>query len=251
VNDMQKCSAKTLVIGDSHASYCFDLIEGCEVLWLGPITMFRIGRDGFNEFIDRSKIIHAAIFVFGEIDIRHHVPRIAAQESKNCIKLIEDLVLNYIAKINCTYNIENKIVASVVPPVNTDLAMLNRSFPVFGSVSLRAELTIMINERLRWHALQNGIEYLDIHSIFSGKSGLMQLSKSDYICHVNPYQSKLIVGPLRKLIAGEFRFDASRNIQAFASPVNSAERSLLRQRVDFEKHYWIQRGRSMIQFLWA
>src|SRR5690242_3783812 len=89
------------VFGDSHAKYLFDNIRGIEVNWLGPVTMHRVGRDGL--WFLREK--HLApddwlLTVFGEIDARCHVGRIADERNTSYEEVAFDLVARYIRSIS-------------------------------------------------------------------------------------------------------------------------------------------------------
>jgi hypothetical protein len=247
MNDLK--ALKTLIVGDSHASYCFDLIEGCDVRWLGPVTMFRIGRDGFDGLLERSRTYDAAVFVFGEIDVRNHVFRIAAQQSKSVSDIVDELASAYMARIQDLNDIAIKVVASVLPPVDTSYAALNEELPVFGTIEQRAEAVSLLNARLRALAMRNGIGYLDIYSAFVGHNGCMPLNKSDYVCHIDPYKSEHIVDALRMLVPDEFRYNPRRKIAAYGSFAKSTGFSPLQQKVSFKKHYWKKKCRVVIQSL--
>ena len=244
-----ECRLKTLIVGDSHASFCFDLIDGCDVRWLGSVTMFRIGRDGFDGFLDQSQTYDAVIFVFGEIDVRAHVLRIAAQQSKPVSDVVDALASAYVNRIRDLDGVAIKVIASVVPPVNTGYAARNIAVPVVGTIEQRSEAVSLLNARLQMLSARSGIGYLDIYSAFVGRDGCIPLSKSDYVCHIDPYRSKPIVAALRILVPGEFRYDSRRRISALGSFGKASEDFPFRQRIRFRRVCWKKKCHILIQSL--
>jgi hypothetical protein len=68
------------VFGDSQAKCLFDGVPGCKLNWLGPVTMYRVGRDK-AWFLKEPDIAGGAwaVLVFGGIDVRCHIGRIAEE----------------------------------------------------------------------------------------------------------------------------------------------------------------------------
>lgn len=160
--------------GDSHTMH-FSSCPDSKFFWLGPVTMHRIRRDGifFENQIKEIAPDNFICFVFGEIDVRCHVLRIAERDKKNAREVAKELVQGYIeqiTKLMKNYPSLYFVVAAVLPPADK---LFNPEYPWHGLLKDRAEITLFINENLKNLAESEGIFYLDQYSDFVDSIGAL------------------------------------------------------------------------------
>ena len=191
-----ECCARYLdqvvhVFGDSHSSYLFSnghqgrlylersyyqfqhlnesLYLPFVIHWLGPITMYRIGRDGIscNEIKDNDIVV----FVSGEIDARCHIGKQRDKYKRSLEEVIETLVRNYVAailKLRDAYNNLTCVVSMIVPP--TDVTF-NPHFPYYGSLEDRIQVTRLLNKKLEREYSLNNIYFVDKYNEYCTEYG--------------------------------------------------------------------------------
>jgi hypothetical protein len=178
----------TIVIGDSHSKFLFAGVPRCRVNWIGPVTMYRVGRDGLAalDFAAHGVNGKNVILSFGEIDVRVHVHKRGELHSGKAEGVISDLVSAFYSSIQLNrvlFPTVRVAVVSVVPPLN--LAE-NPLFPKSGTLEQRAAYTNLLNEQLRTRAVSEGCYFMDVYRYFSDPSGAMCPRLSDGNCHALP-----------------------------------------------------------------
>ena len=183
------------VFGDSHSRiYSSPYLSNyiCNVYYVGPITMHRVGRDkltlddlkelsqkNYKEYLpkckpeykhmkypddDEIKNNDMVIFVFGEIDIRNHYAK-QIEKGRNHTEIINSLVNNYIETVllnKSKYNNVKFCIQSVPPAV--DIKNLNeelKDYPINGHLNQRIRATIEINKLLKEKCKLHNLLYLD------------------------------------------------------------------------------------------
>jgi hypothetical protein len=205
------------ICGDSHAVFCFSnlstIVPADEFLsfsfqkdnrlfpvpfaihWLGPKTMYSIGRDGLavlnikNFNVSEKEIV---IFVFGEIDVRVHIGKQRDQYHKLLDEILLSLVKNYFNTIilnKSNYKNITCMVMSVLPPINQ---CYNPSFPFYGSLEDRIEITRNLNAKLKKMCHKTNIEFFDVYDLFATPEGALNVQLSDGCVHVNKHYNKLV-----------------------------------------------------------
>jgi hypothetical protein len=196
------------VFGDSHcrlysSPYLSNYI--CNVYYVGPITMHRIGRD--NLTIDKLKDISKehyknylptakpeykhmsypkndvinnddlVIYVFGEIDIRNHYFK-QIEKSRNSIEILNTLVNNYINTILLNrekYNVKYGV-QSVTPPVDEkNLKESLKEYPIYGDINTRIFATNEINKLLKQSCEKNNILFIDLAKYYQNDNSIYPL----------------------------------------------------------------------------
>lgn len=189
------------VVGDSHAQE-FSQIPGCEIHWLGPITMHRAGRDGISTLnltsigVEENQV---AIFVFGEIDVRCHIGKIRDQGQRNLDEIIETLAAQYIRTILANRTLYKNllcIVYSVTPPT----ICYNPDYPTYGSLEDRVSITKKLNARLANLCSQANIEFIDIYDEYSNFDGTLNAAYSDGNVHINSVHFQTIAQKLKQIL---------------------------------------------------
>ena len=161
------------VVGDSHVQ-AFAHMPECVLDHIGPVTMFRIGRDSIPGEGD-------VITVFGEIDVRCHLladPRPIVGHN--------ELVLRYMQAIQ-KYPGDVKAVCGVMPPTD---AHVDPDFPRVGLLQDRVSMTINMNASLSWHCAHRGIKFIDMFTAFALDNGTLDPRVSDGTVHVRPEYAK-------------------------------------------------------------
>lgn len=199
----------THVFGDSHAAFCFGAWQGVDVHWLGPVTMYRVGREGaafVHSRINNYTPSDAILFIFGEIDARCHIGRIADASGTDRQFVIENLVSKYLDSI-CAISAEfpgSRMVVSCIPPPS-DLNH-NPDYPVYGTLDDRVYVTQQLNMAIRQHAKNRDVLFLDFFFYFADKNGRLRVERSDGTVHIAPDCSAPIMSRLTALTGHRYGF---------------------------------------------
>jgi hypothetical protein len=191
------------VFGDSHSDFCFSGIPRCRVHWLGPMTMHRVGRDGLgavNLNACRTPEGVAAVFIFGEIDIRAHVMQQRDREGRELCEVIETLCANYFRTIRANRELYEEltiVVSSVPPPL---VGENNPDLPFSSTIDERVDMTRQVNARLRAMCEKHQFRYLDVYQYFSDPSGVMATGISDNVVHVRREFSDIVEYELERVL---------------------------------------------------
>ncbi len=171
-------------IGDSHSAFNFNYIPEVKPIGLGPITMFRVGRDKMN-FSEQLPGDCIAIFCFGEIDVRTQLA-VHTQDNNdtNEDEVIEKLVSNYID----TILLQRKrnivpVIMGVTPPCRTESGAMY-SGPFTGTDEKRARCCKKLTNFLRSYCLKYDLELFDIYDDYSDKDGHLIYELSDKANHI-------------------------------------------------------------------
>lgn len=190
------------IFGDSHAHNYVNILNA-KVNWLGPVTMHRIGRDGLDILDLRKHEIQdgdIAIFIFGEIDVRAHIGKIRDERNKPLKDIIYELVQAYFNTLSINKSFFRDvafIVRFVTPPSDKGY---NASFPFYGTLVDRAEITKMLNSELEQNCTNYSFYYLDGYNDFSDESGCILPFYGDDSVHLNAEASSLLTNHLLSLI---------------------------------------------------
>lgn len=189
------------VIGDSHARSTFGvkkdgsmtIIDNVNAVWLGPITMERIGYpdDTSIPLTHTFKSIDRVVYVFGEIDVRIHVKKRSEVLRVSVEKYIDErLVDRYLMKIDGlrTTSRGSHNIMSVVPPVHgEEYNSKNMNGPMYAISSSdeeRSYYTEYLNKRLQEGCEELGLGYLDIYSMYKDDHGMARNDLTDCSGHI-------------------------------------------------------------------
>lgn len=152
---------------------------------VGGVTAHRVGRDGVASVItaDPPQLSMYCVFVFGEIDVRCHLKRIADEQKRNWFDVIADVAMRYTITISayCTDKKKTPIICSVLPP--SDRGHEN-SLPVYGPLEERVISTLIFNTMTEKWCRQLGIKFLDIWHRFALTDGSLNHEFSDGLVHI-------------------------------------------------------------------
>lgn len=167
----------TLVIGDSHV-FTFLQAEHVLPVWLGPITMHRVGRDG-PSLLALSELGAEpgldVVFCFGEIDARWHIDRQAARRATSVDVVVADLADRYLSAIGRMLDRPGLrcFVATPVPPQDIAPGTPHAALPA-APLAERIVATRRLSEALVARANACGFGILDLHALFRGADGAMR-----------------------------------------------------------------------------
>ena len=147
---------RLVVIGDSHAPYCYGGIAEAEIYWLGAITMHRVARDGLSRvLLDKRwwigwRSVENAILCFGEIDSHAQFEKVAKRQGWTIDAVIDDLIDRYLRSL-CSHPHHAKFSLScVVPPAPSDDAYQD---------TMRRR----VNRRLAQWGAERGFRFVDFY----------------------------------------------------------------------------------------
>jgi len=167
----------TLVIGDSHV---FTFLEAGHVLpvWLGAVTMHRVGRDG-PAFLALSELQVErgldVVFCFGEIDVRVHVARQAEKRAVSVEVVVADLVDRYLDALHCISDRPGLrvSVATAVPPQDIEAGSPHAA-PDLSPLPARIAIARTLADTLAAGVRERGLGLIDLHAALRGPDGLMR-----------------------------------------------------------------------------
>lgn len=196
------------VFGDSHASACFDRFTDANIYWLGPLTMHRVGRDGADfvlKYVPISEPDDLFVFVFGEIDVRCHIIRIAEKKGRTPEMVVNDLVDRFINSIEEVMKGRSGrvVICSVVPPSTFSG---DPNYPTCGTLRDRVAIQTMLNEKLRSSAGKSKFLYLDFARFYVDRKGGLCIGRSDGAVHIGLDHTKPIRDELARLIGEPIRY---------------------------------------------
>lgn len=188
------------VIGDSH-TFPYGRIDRSVIRYLGAITANRVGTDaGFLDY-RAFGVGHGAtaLVIFGEIDVRLHVLRVASETKMPIQNVLDAVVGQYMAAVDREFRVSGarrQIVAAVVPPYPRTS---DDTVSVFGSPVERIGVTRSFNSRLQVACQRFDFGYLDQHTPFAAPDGAMDPRYTDDGHHLSPRHADVLaaqIGPL-------------------------------------------------------
>lgn len=199
------------VFGDSHAHYTFARCPDVATFWLGPRTMHRVGRDGasFVPHLATPKPDDAVILVFGEIDVRCHIARVARLRGRPIEYVIGELVDRYVVRTRATFEhfgIQSRIFMLGAPPP-MDPIIPNPELPVHGPLTERIAIRRMLNAVLEAHAKAFDITYVPIPPLYEEPDGSMRMRLSDGHAHIAMDHARHVCREVGAQIGTPLRFD--------------------------------------------
>lgn len=230
---------KFRVFGDSHAAYCFDRVDEAEIHWLGPVTMHRFAGEAAATVRDRVRVYEAGdvfAFIFGEIDIRCHVGRIAQLKERPVAEITEDLVRRYvlgIGEISVTFPGARTIILQ--PPFPADRRP-NADLPYFGSHSERIAIHRDLSMRLEAAAAERRLAFLPFPKRYATEAGGLARRYSDDGVHIMPCEAEELVRQLNLSLGMRLRFRRSW-IDVFRRRANYYGGGSLRRRGGLRRTY--------------
>jgi len=199
-----KIKRSTLILGSESRGRNNEFID---IVWIGPITMHRVGRDNidFSRYgVSRNDVL---VTVFGEIDVRVHIKDQISVYKRDKQEVIWTLAKNYIQTIlNNRQRIGCDIVVCGVAPAYGSQQVTSRSeifkqtkWPRVGKLEERIQFTKMLNSALKRLCKANNLLFFDHYDVYVDKKGAFFPKFTDSV-HVrlkfNEYLKKQLVKTL-------------------------------------------------------
>ncbi len=147
-------------IGDSHAKYDFAADPHIRVCHLGPVTMYRIARDGRKAVsLKELGVVRGdiAMWCLGAIDVSNHLIKQRDVQGIPVEQIINSLARKYvqsIATIQEEVGDVTVVILAVIPP--TDQGE-RTEIPIAGSLEERVNARTLLNAALKRCSLERGI----------------------------------------------------------------------------------------------
>lgn len=200
---------KIHIVGDSHSAYSYENLASSEIYWLGPVTMHRCARDGF-EFLD--DILRDAskgdylITVFGEIDIRCHIARAALKQNRSIEDVVLELATLYVDRL-AGYAHPRGINVIVSEPLFPANRRPNPELPFVGTIEERVYIHGIMGRNLSDQCKKRGLQFLPMPQKYRSPEGLLRRKYSDDGVHIVPCEAIYIIRSLRKYVKGDLIFN--------------------------------------------
>lgn len=223
---------KLHVFGDSHAEYLFKRIIEADVHWLGPWTMHRVARDGAYFVYEKVRGFTSGdgiVLIFGEIDIRCHLGRIADRDARTLDVLVAELALGYVeaaVALLRTFPAAKIIVVEPVPPITP--TSINPDFPIYGSEADRIEIHRKLAARLEELCENRNLIYFAIPRRYCTRRGSLKLHLSDGTAHVAQDKANMFCRSLSHYLGTKLTFNKGpflpSSLRSFARMIASLTR---------------------------
>ncbi|MDP4025993.1 hypothetical protein Q8W71_25500 [Methylobacterium sp. NEAU 140] len=198
------------VFGDSHGNYLFSRTEQTILHCTVGRTMHRVARDGIADMVQpvHLGVDDTVIFVFGEIDVRCHLLRVAASKGRSLQEEANDLADRYITALRNAFagfpSRPRICIMGVVPPI--DPLVQNPILPHTGTLSERLVAWFLLNEALRAQAQKYKCVYVEIPARYRSLDGSLKRRYSDGIAHIAKDCSEAAVRAVEKALGMRLAF---------------------------------------------
>jgi|GEM_PF-1324588 hypothetical protein len=213
------------IIGDSHAAHCFSNNSGISgheesmflyshnvemrvpfVIDYRTASMHGIGVGGLSSLNISTLGAQdgdVCVFVYGEIDARMHIGRLRDEHQRDLNEMLDALANDYMRTIIANKELLKDltfVIVSVVPPATNEACQPNPTYPVYGVVEDRVDITKKLNMRLKALAEKNDFLFLDIYPLYADANGVLIYALSDGHVHVNLNSNYRIKNALIELL---------------------------------------------------
>lgn len=192
------------IFGDSHTRFYTAMPEAI-VHHIELVTMHRAGRDRafFLRKMRWRMGRHATIaLVFGEIDVRVHIGRIAEQTGTEASAIIDDVVRRFLDAADRHRHGRRLLVVGLVPP-----GRLSHGFdpvhPDWRTAPERLPLTHLMNAALRRTCSERGFTFVACPDVYADAEGLLRPELSDGSIHIGEDHMDAAIAALRQAIVSE------------------------------------------------
>lgn len=174
---------------------------------IGAVTMHGFANSELysTQFFQKNRLKKGDWFlaVFGEIDCRNHIVKIAKTQNQSFEEVIEQLCSRYMKKLidlNTEFELEQLMVYGANPPLDISRFPKN-NLETEGTIAERVEVTKILHSKLKQKCEENKFIYFDGFDLYAMPNGELDPEKSDLFCHINPYMNDLIKERLYNTIA--------------------------------------------------
>lgn len=156
--------------------------------------MHHIGVHGIDVGRHGAVAGDTLVYVFGEIDVRCHLGRIANSSNMRVEHIVKPTVMLYcvaIREIHDRVGAAKSAVSCIVPPSAKGDAP---TVPFHGTLAERVEITRLTNRMLAEECQRRGLIFLDFYDHYALPDGSLDHDKSDGLVHI----AEKCYGPVRE-----------------------------------------------------
>jgi hypothetical protein len=183
-------------IGDSHAKYNFGAEPRIRVRYLGPVTMYRISRDGRKALSLKELGVvcgDALIWCLGAIDVSNHLIKQRDRQGVAVEEIVDRLARNYlrsVAEIGAEIGDLQMVILAVIPPTDQHLKF---AIPSTGTLVERVNSRKLLNAALAKYSCERGFYFVDPFEPFEDSNGVLKPGMSDGNVHCGQKCAHLVV----------------------------------------------------------
>lgn len=198
------------VIGDSHGHYLFARAQAATAHCLPGHTMHRAGRDGVQHLL--APIEPAAgddyIFVFGEIDVRQHLIRVATEKGWAYEAVVTELADRYVTALRASLDglahRPRVSLLGIVPPFDHPRGA--RVLPPHGPLRDRLVVWYLLNEALKVRARAAGFGFIPIPKLYHARDGSLKRRYSDGFAHIAKDCTEPVIRAVERALGVDLSF---------------------------------------------
>jgi hypothetical protein len=147
------------------------------------------------------------VFVFGSVDARLHIGRVAETTGRPVVKVIGELVDSFLAAIEAERHGRRVLVVGVLPPAANDA--ISPQFDRWGTQEQRIVIARSLNERLAERCADFGFAFVDHYDRYCDERGGQRPELTSDGLHLHPHARapamEGVRSALRALTGNEYR----------------------------------------------
>jgi hypothetical protein len=192
------------VIGDSHTT-CF-LHPLFIIHHIGPSTAYNLffkksttrGKEKVIKILNKiykNKELNV-IFVFGELDTRIHINKIANEKNSSLVNVVDSTVksyFNFLINIKSKYPLIKMYIFNVLPQGEEENIY---NFPYYADRNKWVLIAGLMNDKLKEYAKNNNFKFIDIYDKLINKNGDR---KKEYIFDSVHFNRKIMQFVIKEL----------------------------------------------------
>jgi hypothetical protein len=197
------------VFGDSQTNTYEDM-PNVIVHRTDGVTMYRMGQErvpfvrNLQRRLGRRSIL---MFVFGGIDARLHIGRVAEARGRPAAEVIDELVDSFLGAIEARRRGRRVLVVGVLPPAANDAIW--PLYGCWGTQEQRIAIARSLNERLAQRSADFGFGFVDHYDEYCDEHGRQCPGLTSDGVHLHPHMRAPAVdrvrSALRALTGDEYR----------------------------------------------
>jgi hypothetical protein len=191
------------VFGDSQA-YSYAQLPSVVVHALPGTTMHRVARDGawfLRRLRRRMGQRSTLVFVFGGVDARRHIGRIAEESGQPIDMVAQRLVAGYLDSLAAERQGRRVIVVGVLPPASEE--SIHAAFGSWGTQQQRATVSLALNMALADGCAARGFGFVDQSRDYADARGYLHAGLTYDGVHLTEEARRIAVENVRFVLVKE------------------------------------------------
>jgi len=162
------------VFGDSQSGV-YEGMPNVVVHRTNGVTMYRMGRDEASLVRQLERRLghrSALMFVFGGVDTRLHIGRVAEAAGRPFAEVIDQLVDSFLRAIEIARRGRRILVVGVLPPAANDA--ISAELTCWGTQDQRIAIVRSLNDRLARRCADFGFAFINHYDLYCDERGGQQ-----------------------------------------------------------------------------